>query len=448
MIEDMKNVKKLFYALLILTLIPLLSFGQEDDQVLKAEYGKFALTNAKIFTVTNGVIENGTIVINNGIIEAVGANVQIPNDAQVIDCKGKEIYPGMIDSGTTLGLNEIGSIAEAQDYREFGQLTPQMQALTAVNPNASAIPVTRVSGVTTTWTMPQGGVLPGTAAAINLFGYTPDQMFAGQKGIVMNFPSTSAGRRWRRLSDDELKKRQERAMKEINETWDKAELYAKIANAEEARNYPEIEALVPVVKGEMPIFIEVDAAEDILSAIEWVKERGYKKVILTGVSEGWRVADKIAESGLPVIAGPVQALPTRDSDAYDAAYANPGILAKAGVKVALRTMDNENSRNLPYHAGFAAAYGMGKEEALKAITINAAEILGISDNLGSIEVGKKANIFVATGDPFETATKITDLFIDGYKVPMTSIQIRLYDEFMNRNPGVDKTKPVIDIKKK
>ena len=444
----MKNVKKLFYALLILTLIPLLSFGQEDDQVLKAEYGKFALTNAKIFTVTNGVIENGTIVINNGIIEAVGANVQIPNDAQVIDCKGKEIYPGMIDSGTTLGLNEIGSIAEAQDYREFGQLTPQMQALTAVNPNASAIPVTRVSGVTTTWTMPQGGVLPGTAAAINLFGYTPDQMFAGQKGIVMNFPSTSAGRRWRRLSDDELKKRQERAMKEINETWDKAELYAKIANAEEARNYPEIEALVPVVKGEMPIFIEVDAAEDILSAIEWVKERGYKKVILTGVSEGWRVADKIAESGLPVIAGPVQALPTRDSDAYDAAYANPGILAKAGVKVALRTMDNENSRNLPYHAGFAAAYGMGKEEALKAITINAAEILGISDNLGSIEVGKKANIFVATGDPFETATKITDLFIDGYKVPMTSIQIRLYDEFMNRNPGVDKTKPVIDIKKK
>lgn len=444
----MKNVKKLFYALLMLTLIPLLSFGQEDDQVLKAEYGKFALTNAKIFTVTNGVIENGTVVINNGIIEAVGANVQIPNDAQVIDCKGKEIYPGMIDSGTTLGLNEIGSIAEAQDYREFGQLTPQMQALTAVNPNASAIPVTRVSGVTTTWTMPQGGVLPGTAAAINLFGYTPDQMFAGQKGIVMNFPSTNAGRRWSRLSDDELKKRQERAMKEVNETWDKAELYAKIANAEEARNYPEIEALVPVVRGEMPIFIEVDAAEDILNALAWIKERGYKQVILTGVSEGWRVADKIAESGIPVIAGPVQALPTRDSDAYDAAYANPGILAKAGVKVALRTMDNENSRNLPYHAGFAAAYGMGKEEALKAITINAAEILGISDNLGSIEVGKKANIFVATGDPFETATKITDLFIDGYKVPMTSMQIRLYDEFLNRNPGVDKTKPVIDIKKK
>ncbi|WP_273276559.1 amidohydrolase family protein [Roseivirga sp.] len=425
-----------------------MAIAQEDDQVLKAEYGKFALTNAKIYTVTKGVIENGTLVINNGIIEAVGANVQIPNDAKVIDVAGKEIYPGMIDGGTTLGLNEIGSIAEAQDYREYGAITPQMEALTAVNPNAVTIPVTRVSGVTTVWTMPQGGVLPGTAAAINLFGYTPDQMYAGQRGIVMNFPSTAGGRRWRRLSEDEIKKRQERAMKEINETWDKAELYAKIENAEDVRNYPEIEALVPVVKGETPIFIEVNAAQDILNAIEWIKGRGYKQVVLTGVAEGWRVADEIAESGYPVIAGPVQAIPTRSSDSFDAAYANPGIMSKAGVKVALRTMDNENARNLPYHAGFAAAYGMGKEEALKAITINAAEILGVGDQIGSIEVGKKANFFVSTGDPFETATKITDLFIDGYKVPMTSRHIRLYDEFLNRATGVDKTKPAIEIKKK
>ncbi|MEC7755573.1 MULTISPECIES: amidohydrolase family protein [Roseivirga] len=444
----MKKLRKLFSALLMLAIIPLLSFGQEDDQVMKARNGKFALTNAKIYTVTNGIIENGTVVINNGIIEAVGANVQIPNDAEVIDCGGKEIYPGMIDGGTTLGLAEIGSIAEANDYREYGELTPQMQALTAVNPNSVAIPVTRVSGVTTVWTMPQGGFLPGTAAAINLFGYTPDQMYAGQRGIVMNYPSTGAGRRWRRLSEDELKKRQERALKQVNDTWDKAELYAKLQNADDLRNYPEIEALVPVVKGEMPLFIEVNAAEDILNAIEWVKKRGYKKVILTGVSEGWRVADEIAKAGLPVITGPVQAIPTRESDNYDAAYANPGIMSKAGVKVALRTMESENVRNLPYHAGFAAAYGMGREEALKAITINAAEILGISDQVGSIEVGKKANIFVATGDPFETATKITDLFIDGFKVPMTSRQIRLYDEFLNRTPGVDKTKPVIDIKKK
>lgn len=444
----MKLTRKIFSAFLLTLLIPLLSFAQEDDQVMKAEYGKFALTNAKIYTVTNGVIENGTLVINNGVIEAVGENVTIPADAKVINVNGKEIYPGMIDGGTTLGLNEIGSIAEAQDYREYGDVTPQMEALTAVNPNGAAIPVTRVSGVTTVWTMPRGGVLPGTAATINLFGYTPDQMYGGSKGIVMNYPSMGRSRRWRRLSEDELKKRQERALKQVNHIWDKAELYADISNAEDVRNYPEVEALVPVVRGETPLFLEVNAAKDILGAIDWVKERGYEKVILTGVAEGWRVAEEIAESGLPVITGPVQAIPTRSSDAYDVAYKNPGVLSAAGVKVALRTMDAENVRNLPYHAGFAAAYGMGREEALKAITINAAEILGIGDQVGSIEVGKKANIFVATGDPFETATKITDLFIDGYKVPMTSRQIRLYDEFLNRTPGVDKTKPLIDIKKK
>ncbi len=439
---------KISLLLCLIALVPMLSFGQEDDQVMKARSGKFALTNAKIYTVTNGIIENGTIIINNGIIEAVGANVSIPADAEVFDYEGKEIYPGMIDGGTSLGLAEIGSIAEANDFREFGALTPQMQALTAVNPNSVAIPVTRVSGVTTVWTMPRGGILPGTAATINLFGYTPDQMDAGGRGIVMNFPSTAGGRRFRRLSPEEVKKRQERALKQINDAWDKAELYAKLENSDEVRSYPEIEALVPVVKGEMMLFLEANAAKDIISAIEWVEERGYKKVVLTGVSEGWRVADKIAESGLSVITGPVQAVPTRQSDSYDAAYANPGLLQKAGVKVAIRTMDTENVRNLPYHAGFAAAYGMGREEALKAITINAAEILGIGDQVGSIEVGKKANIFVATGDPFETSTKITDLFIDGYKVPMTSRQIRLYDEFLNRTPSVDKSKKAIDIKKR
>ena len=440
-------MKRVFQIILIALMVPLLSFGQEDDQVLKAEGGKFALTNAKIYTVTNGIIEKGTIVINNGIIEAVGANVTIPADAKVIDVMGKEIYPGMIDSGTKVGLSEIGSIDVSQDYSESGALTPQMQALTAVNPNSAVIPVTRVSGVTTVWTAPSGGFLPGTAAAINLFGYTPDQMFAGAKGIIMNFPSSSGGR-YRRRSPEEQAKAAERALKQVDDAWDKAELYAKIENADELRNYPEIEALVPVVKGEMQVFIEVNAAQDILNAIDWVKKRGYKKVVFTGVSEGWRVAKELAASKIPVIAGPVQSIPTRGSDRYDVAYANPGVMHAAGVKVAIRTGDTENVRNLPYHAGFAASYGMGREEALKAITINAAEILGVSDQIGSIEVGKKANIFVATGDPFETATKITDLFIDGYKIPMTSQQIRLYDEFLNRTPGVKKNDPVITIKKK
>ncbi len=430
-------MKKTLKLLIVTLILPLATFAQSSDGIQRAETSKYALTNAKIYTVTNGVIENGTLIISNGVIEAVGANVEIPGDAIVLDYSGQEIYPGMIDSGTRLGLSEIGSISEANDFREYGTITPQMQALTAVNPNSVAIPVTRVSGVTSALTMPAGGPLPGTAATINLFGYTPDQMSAGSKGIVMNFPST-AQRGWRRRTPEQIEQARERAQKTINDAFDKAELYAKIESSEDARYYPEIEALAEVVKGETMLYIEVNSAKDILTAIDWVQEREYEKVVLTGVSEGWRVADSIAAAGIPVITGPVLSTPTRGSDSYDAPYKNPGIMQKAGVKVALRTMDTENSRNLPYNAGFAATYGMGREEALKAITINAAEIMGVGDELGSIEVGKKANIFVSSGDPFQTSTKILDVFIDGYKVPMTSRHIELYEEFLDRSPGLEK----------
>lgn len=436
-------MKKFISILSVLVLLPLFAAAQNDGGIVRADNSKFALTNAKIYTVTNGVIENGTIIINNGIIEAVGADINIPGDAQVIDYSGQEIYPGMIDSGTRLGLSEIGSISEANDFREFGEITPNMQALTAVNPNSVAIPVTRVSGVTSTLTMPAGGPLPGTAATISLFGYTPDQMFAGSKGVVMNFPST-AQRGWRRRTPEQIEKAREQAQETINDAFDKAELYAKIKESDDARYYPEMEALAKVVNGEVLLYIEVNSAKDILSALEWVEERGYENVVLTGVAEGWRVAEEIAEAGLPVITGPVLSTPTRGSDAYDTAYKNPGLMQKAGIKVALRTMDTENSRNLPYNAGFAATYGMGREEALKAITINAAEIMGVGDQLGSIEVGKKANIFVSTGDPFQTSTKILDVFIDGYKIPMTSRHTELYDEFLNRTPGLNKNAVKVD----
>lgn len=415
-------------------LLPSLASAQ-DGIVRQNNSNKFALTNAKIYTVTNGVIENGTIVISNGIITAVGANVDIPSDAMVIDYDGQEIYPGMIDAGTQVGIKEINSIAEAKDVREFGEISPQMDAMTAVNPNAVAIPVTRVSGVTTVITMPEGGVLPGMASTMNLFGYTADQMFAGSKGLIVNFPNSA--RRWRQ-TQEQADKAREKALKDLNDAWDKAELYNKIKNDPGARYYPEMDAICKAINGEVLIYLEVNAAKDILSAIEWVQERELDNVVFTGVSEGFRVADKIAEAGIPVIAGPTIELPTRTSDRYDVQYKNPGIMQQAGVKVALRTKDAENSRNLPFHAGFAAAFGMGREEALKAITINAAEIMGLGDQLGSIEVGKKANLFIASGDPFEPATQILDVFIDGYQVPMTSRQTDLYDEFLHRNPGLDK----------
>ena len=409
----------------------------QAQQVEKSTYGVFALTNAAVETVTHGLQDPATVIIRNGIIEAVGPDGVIPADAQVIDCKGLTIYPGMIDAGTRLGLQEIESISLTQDYDELGELTPEMDALTAVNPNSVLIPVTRVSGVTSVITYPSGGLFPGQAALIHLQGYTPQQMFGGFKAMVMNFPSSGKRGRYDRRSEEDIQKEGEKALQKLNDTWDRVSTYAAIDSATQgkAAYNPELAALVPVLKGEMMAMIEVNKESDILAALRWIKAHKIKAV-LTGVAEGWRVADSIALAGIPVITGPVMAMPTRDTDHYDQAYRNAGLMQKAGVKVALRTNDAENVRNLPFNAGFAAAYGMGKDEALKAVTIIPAEIMGVADQVGSIEPGKRANLFVSDGDPFEPSTAIKHLFIDGWNIPLESRQTLLYDEFLHRSPGV------------
>lgn len=406
-------------------------FAQIEGEVIKPFKANFLLTNATIHTVTNGVLENHDLLVENGLIKAIGKGIPEQNHT-IIDCTGKFIYPGFIDGGTSLGIVEVNSLRETQDYMELGKVTPQMQALTAVNPNGVAIPVTRVSGVTTVLTQPRGGYFPGTAALIHLNGYTPAQMYGGFKGLNMNFPSAARSVSYDSRSLSDIEKAAKKSLEEINELWEKAATYLSIKeNGGEVEYYPEMEQLAKVLAKELPLLIEVNAATDIIAAIEWAKEKEINP-IFTGVAEGWKVADKIAEAGVPVITGPVLALPTRDSDNYDAPYTNPALLQKAGVKVALRTMEAENVRNLPFNAGFAAAYGMGTEEALKAITITPAEIFGLSEQMGSLEEGKNATLFISDGDPFEPSTQIQQVFINGYRIPMTNRHIRLYQEFLDR----------------
>lgn len=434
-------MRKLFNLLLLL--IPL-SISPVYGQSEKATYGTVALTNAEIITVSNGTIENGTLLIRDGKIAALGTSIDVPADAEVIDCSGLQIYPGMIEGGSRIGLTEVGSDQRTRDYNEIGDVIPQMKTLTAVNPNSALIPVNRVSGVTTSLVVPAGGVYAGTAALINLHGYTPDQMYAGFEAVVINFPVSGRRGWWDRRSDDEIEKAAEKAIGDLKEVWDNAREYARIdsalraqGNGEKADYYPEMETLIQYVRGEKPVIIEVNAAKDILSAIEWVEENDVQ-AILSGVSEGWRVAEEIAAADIPVIAGPVLSTPTRSSDRYDRPYQNPGIMSKAGVKVALSAGGAENIRNLPYNAGFAAAYGMGREEALRAITIVPAEIFGVADSMGSLEAGKDATLFVTNGDPFETKTDVKYVFINGWNIPLESRQTRLYEEFLERQPGIQK----------
>ena len=439
MMKTMKLTVK--YSLVVLVLcVASLAYGQSA----KGKYGTFALTNATIETVTNGTIQNGTIIINDGKIQALGTNVSIPSEAETIDCSGHIIYPGLIEGGARLGLTEVNSDARTRDFSEIGEVIPQIQALTAVNPNSVLIPVTRVSGVTTSLAVPSGGMFSGTAALINLHGYTPDQMYAGFKGIVLNYPSSGRRGRFDRRTDEEIKEASDKAIKGLNDTWKKVVEYHKLDSAIKASGsnekldyYPEMEALLPVLRGEMTLLLEVNASKDIKSAIEWVKDKNLK-VVFTGVSEGWRAAKELAEAKIPVITGPVLSRPTRDYDKYDRPYANAGLMHQAGVKVAIRNRGAENVRNLPYDAGFAATYGLGTEEALKAITINTAEIFGLEKELGSLEVGKVANLFVADGDVFETKTQVKHVFIAGWMIPMESRHTKLYNEFLDRSPGVKK----------
>ena len=410
--------------------------------------GPFALTNAQIVVSPADTIDSGTVVIQNDSIAAVGPNATAPDNARVIDCEGMTVYPGLIDSGTHLGLGEVGSLPETQDFDEVGELTPHMEALTAVNPNSVHIPVTRVHGITSVIAEPSDGLLPGTAALIGLHGYTPDQMHLGDVTLTkMDFPSVSRQGPSDDRSQKTIEKEAKKKMDKLNTLWDRAERYAQIdsavAVAPETRRQPKfvpaMEGLIPVVQGDQPLMISVNAAPTISRALDWAEERGVlDQVILSGALEGWRVADEIAAADVPVLVGSVMQPPSRESDRYDKAYRNPALLHEAGVTVALRSDKTENVRNLIFHAGFAASHGLGKTEALRAVTTAPAEIFGVADQVGTIEAGKHANLFVANGDPFQPATDVQHLFIDGYKLPLENRQTKLFDEFLNRNPGLEK----------
>ncbi len=433
----MRNILTYIFCLVCLSL-----FGQMSK---KSEAGSFIIENATLVTVTDGTFK-GSILIENGIIKDIMRMQearQLPSADKVIDGSDLFVYPGMIDGGTHIGLGEIGAVSLTQDFNELGDFIPHMQALTAVNPNSVNIPVNRVAGVTTAMTYPSGGLFPGTAALINLHGYTPEQMFAGFKAPILNYPSSGKRGRWDRRSKEDIKKDEEKANKKLNDIWKKAKQYARIdslANAKGKKQTaynPQMDALMEVVNGGQSLIINVNKKGDILSAIKWV-DKNKIKAIFMGVAEGWRVADEIAKSKIPVIVGPVLDNPRRSSDKYDINYANPGIMEKAGVLLCIRTNETENVRNLPYNAGFAATYGMGTEKALEAITINAAKIFGVEKQMGSLEKGKLANLFVSTGDPFETKTDIKYLFINGWNVPMESRHTLLYEEFLERDPGLSK----------
>jgi imidazolonepropionase-like amidohydrolase len=405
-----------------------------------AERETVVIRGATIIPVTAPRIANGTIVLRAGRIDALGSNVAVPGDARVIDGTGLFVYPGMVDAGTQLGLTEIGSVPGGDDTQELGDFNPHNVAVTAVNPHSELIPVTRVNGVTTVITSAEGGLISGQAGLIDLLGWTPAEMAVRrQVAMVVSYPSLGGGGfggfGGQQRSEAERREELDRRTRSLRSYFADAKAYAelkgRVANAGGVRKVNQaMEAMTPVMRGEMPVIFDVTTADQIRGVLALADTFGVK-VVLRGAREAWRLADTLAMRKIPVIVGPTTSMPGAD-DPYDMTYANPGVLARAGVKIAFQTSDAANSRNLPYNAALAVAYGLDADAALRALTINPAEIFGVADRYGSLEPGKVANVVVTTGDPMDVRSTVRHLFIRGEAVPLDDRHTRLYEQFRAR----------------
>jgi imidazolonepropionase-like amidohydrolase len=409
--------------------------------------GTIAIRNARIVTVSGPDIENGTVVIRDGKIEAVGTNVNVPAGAQTIDGRGLSVYPGMIDAGTNMGLVEVPQGANGTvDLSEVGDLNPNAKAIIAVNPHSAHIGVTRVEGITNTLTAPTGGLISGQAALINLLGTAPKEMaVVPQVALVINYPRIGFGGAGfgggfqqpanlaETLTANERQVEQIRKMLRDAEAYGRAQdAYAKDKSLPRPDHNVVLEPLVPYVRGEQPVIFRADREAEIRGAIRFAEEMKLKPIILGG-DDAWKVASLLKEKNIPVILTGIFSLPGREDDAYDALHENPAKLQQAGVRFCISTGDaGPEVRNLAQYAGMAAAFGLSKADAVKSVTLYPAQILNVADRLGSIEAGKMANLVVTDGDLLEIRTRIKYLLIDGRPVVLSSRHTELNDAFKNR----------------
>jgi imidazolonepropionase-like amidohydrolase len=413
-----------------------------------AEPTTIAITGARVVTVSGPTLERATVVISGGKIAAVGADAVVPPGATVIDGAGRTVYPGLIDGLTTLGLTEIGSVAGSVDVAEVGDVNPHAKAWIAVHPQSELIPVARANGVTAALAAPGGGLISGQSALIRLAGSTPTELtIKAPVAMHVVYPTGRPPFEISRLFEEpELKtfeerqrdkrRNQEKELKRLAGLLEDAKAYgAGLEAAHAGRGLaPEsdlpMESLASAARGQLPVIIRADAADDIRGAVEFATRQGLKLIVAGGL-EAWRVADLLKQRDVAVLVN-VDRLPRRESDAYDAAYANPAALHRAGVRFAIVSDDASQVRNLPYEAAMARAFGLPAEAAIRAITLSPAEIFGVADRMGSLARGKDANLFVATGDIMDSRTQVTQVFIDGVPQSLETRHTRLYEEFRRR----------------
>lgn len=410
-----------------------------------------ALTGGEIHTLAGEVIANGTVVITDGLITAVGANVAVPAGAEVMDVSGLRVYPGLFDAMTQLGLTEIGQVDVTNDFSELGDFNPHLVAATAVHPASEHIPVARANGVTHAITAPRAGGggfrgggssgFAGQGTLVNLDGWTVEEMqVVASVGLVLQWPTIRTREfdinRFEFVDRDydEAKKEFEDRLTELRTWFESGKHQVRAAEAGAAARDLKLEALGRVISGDLPLIIVVNGERNIRAAVDFAETEGLD-FILAGANEAWKVADMLAEKDVRVILGPTQTMPGDDDESYDEAYANPGKLHAAGVTFAIATFGSSNVRLLPFEAGQAVPFGLPNEEALKAITIYPAQILGLADKVGTIEPGKMANLMVTDGDPLEIRTQVTEVIIGGRPVGVENKHKDSYEKWRSRPTG-------------
>lgn len=415
-------------------------------EILNNPKGVYALVGATLHPVSGEDVADGTLVISDGMITAIGgAGTRVPGSAQTIDVQGFDIWPGLVAAGTPLGLYEVGSLGETQDWADSAQNQPELRASSALRPDSELIPVTRANGILSAYVQPLGGTFCGQGCAIDLNGWVPREMtLADPVALHVRIPES--------IQPDpdgitgsetaERRKRRNDTLSSIREQFHRALAYDKVRTEADARQAqapapdPRLAALVPYAKGEKPVIFHASRRGEILDALKIAGDLKLKAIISGGL-EAWKVADALKAAKVPVlIAGTLQ-LPASPTDPYDAPFTNPLRLHEAGVLFAIRPRDfgpeqATAPRNLPYEAAVAVAYGLPEAEALKAVTLNPARILGLDDQVGSLEVGKRANVVVTAGHILQPTTRVKVLFINGKPLTPESRHTRLYDKYLQR----------------
>jgi imidazolonepropionase-like amidohydrolase len=405
-----------------------------------AAAGTVALVGGTVHPVTGNAIADGAVIMRDGRISYVGtrAGAEIPADAQVIEVAGKDVYPGMIDPLTQIGMIEIGQVAASRDDREGGRYNPHLNALWAVHPHSVEIPVTRANGITAVLTAPGSGVIRGAGAVVQLSGDTPERMaIAERAALVIDFPSPKG-------DDWEDPKLEGERLEELIEVFERAAAYAKgpavnddptapFDGNDRMRERAMLEGMVPAVTGNVLVLFGVRGERDIRTLLMFLDKFPEVDAVIAGGDHAFRLAGELAERGIPVIVGSALSPTMDDEDPISAGWENARILHAAGVSIAFSNGGYSNVRNLPYNAARAVAFGLPQDAALRAVTLGPAEILGLGSEMGSLEVGKRADVIVTDGDPLQIVTNVERAFIGGAEVSLESKHTRLYKEFKDRH---------------